>query len=85
MPLKSTIEKLNDYYERLDNRKAKRIKPKHIEKMIAKLKAKEAELDEAIEGICKPEKRERLRQKRSIVTDQIRRAEFLLDEIRKPS
>lgn len=83
MALKKTIGKLNDYFDRLKSKKAKRIKVKHVDKVIAKLEAKKADLGREIEAAKKPGRKERLKHKRKVVRTQIDRAEFLRREILK--
>lgn len=83
MALKKTVAKLNAYYERLEDKKAKKIKVKHVDQVLAKLKAKEAELDAALDAASKSSRKDRLKRKRKMVRDQIHRAEFLRTEIKK--
>jgi len=79
--LRKTSEKLNTYFDRLKRGKASKIKPSHVEKAIAKLKAKQALLNEELAEAVKPSKRERLRKKLGTVQAQIERGEWLLAQI----
>lgn len=81
MAFRKYAEKLDNYFQRLADGKAKKIKPSHVEKVIAKLKSKEAELVGQLEQTNKPDKKERLDRKLLIAREHIARAELLLDEI----
>lgn len=83
MALKKTVTKLNEYFDRLKAKEAKRIKVKHVEMVIAKLEVKKAELDNKIDNTKKPERKDRLKRKRKVVREQIARAEYLRREIQK--
>ncbi|MDV7145359.1 hypothetical protein R3X27_21960 [Tropicimonas sp. TH_r6] len=83
MALKRTIAKLNDYQDRLKDKKAKQIKVKHVDKIISKLEAKKADLDKEFHEATKPSRKERLKRKRKVLRDQIEQAEFLRKEILK--
>ena len=61
MGLGKSIEKLDDYYDRLAQNKAGKIKPDHVEKVLAKLHDKEARLKAEISETEKLSKKERLR------------------------
>ena len=76
-----TAEKLEKYRERLSDGKAHKIKPKHVQKMIEKLKAKEADIEEDLKSVEKPEKRERLTTKLATIRHRIEEAEWLLGQI----
>ena len=81
MGLKEYSAKIDDYYDRLTQGKAKKIKPSHVEKVIAKLKAKKTQLRAEIAKATKPSKRERLERKVLIAKEHIKRAELLLENI----
>jgi uncharacterized protein YaiL (DUF2058 family) len=81
MGLTKIGEKLDSYFSRLEDRKAAKIKPAHVEKVIVKLRAKQALLKEEISDSKKPSTRERLESKLSSAEDQIQRAEWLLQKI----
>ena len=81
MGLKKTIEKLDSYFSRLEDGKATKIKPSHVEKVISKLRAKQALLQDEIDASEKQSQKERLERKLSIAVDQIKRAEWLLKKI----
>jgi translation initiation factor RLI1 len=82
MGLKKNTAKLDDYFERLKQKKVSKIKPEHVENVIEKLKSKERDLLDDIDTAHKAEKAERLRSKLSVVREQLRRGEWLLHEIR---
>ena len=79
--MSKTAEKLEMYRERLADGKAHEIKPKHVRKMIHKLKAKEADMEEELRTVSKPEKRERLNKKLATIRHRIEQAEWLLGQI----
>lgn len=81
MGLEKTIGKLDKYFRRLEDGKAKKIKVSHVEKAIQKLKAKEKLLHEELAEATKGEKKDRIEKKLSTVNEQIGRAEWLLDNI----
>lgn len=81
MPLKKAIEKLKEYYGRLEAGKTKKIKSGHVEKVIKKLKAYEGNLLEEIKDTAKTSKKKRLKQKLETTRKQIERARWLLDKI----
>ncbi len=83
MGLRKNTEKLDDYYGRLKDKKADRIKAAHVEKVMRKLRKKEVEILEDLETVAKPSKEERLKGKLKVVRDQIARADWLLTEIGK--
>ncbi|SDL11524.1 hypothetical protein [Aliiruegeria lutimaris] len=85
MALKKTIARLNEYRDRLKNKEVDQIKVGHVEKIIAKLEAKDAELLQRLEEAKKPEKKERLKAKQKIVRNQIARARWLRKQIKKSS
>lgn len=81
MGLEGSVEKLDKYYARLEKGKARKIKPDHVEKVIGKLHAKEAELLAEIEETRKTSKLERLQRKLEVLREQQRRAQWLLETI----
>jgi predicted ribosome quality control (RQC) complex YloA/Tae2 family protein len=82
MGLKKSTAKLDDYFERLEQNKAAKITPEHVEKVLEKLRAKERDLLYDLETAHKVDKAERLRSKLNVVREQLRRGEWLLEEIR---
>jgi len=84
MGLAKIGEKLDKYFSRLEDGKAAKIKPSHVEKVIAKLRAKKSLLQQDINTAAKPSQKERLERKLSVAEDQIARAEWLLDKIGEP-
>lgn len=81
MGLKKLSAKLTDYKKRLDDGKAKPIKANHVEKVLRKLRHKEAELMERAADTKNPDKLERLTRKQAVAREQISRAEWLLDNL----
>lgn len=81
MDLESSVEKLDKYYARLDKGKVRKIKPDHVEKVIGKLKTKEAELIAEIEETRKESRVERLQHKLEVLREQQKRAQWLLGQI----
>lgn len=81
MGLKKLIEKVADYNERLQRGKASKIKPSDVQKVLTKLHKKKDELEVEITSSKRADKTERLKTKLGIVTEQIKRAEWLVAEI----
>lgn len=81
MGLKKLTEKIADYNERFDRGKASKIKPSHVEKVLAKLRSKSDDLEADIASATSLEKKARLKKKLGVATAQIERAEWLLKEI----
>ncbi|SHG78141.1 hypothetical protein [Marivita hallyeonensis] len=81
MGLKKLAAKVVDYNERLEGGKASKIKPRHVAKVLEKLRAKEAELEAEIASTTSPEKTARLEGKLGVARTHIERAEWLLNEI----
>ena len=75
------IDKLNDYFARLDAGKVEKIKTDHVEKVIHKLQAKKAELEEELAEAESERKKDRITNKIGTATEQIERAEWLLGQI----
>jgi uncharacterized protein YaiL (DUF2058 family) len=81
MGLKKIAEKLDTYYKRLELGKAAKIQSGHVEKVIAKLQAKQEQLKTELSETEKPSKKQRLEGKLATVEEQITRSEWLLREI----
>lgn len=81
MGLGKSIEKLDAYYVRLNEGKAKKIKPSHVEKVAKKLQAKEVALLAELEDAETDEKRERLARKLDLVREQQSRAKWLAEQL----
>ncbi|AXI41038.1 hypothetical protein [Sulfitobacter sp. SK011] len=81
MGLEKIGEKLDRYFNRLEQGKAAKIKPNHVEKVISKLRAKQKLLQEELGSAEKPSKKTRLESKLATVSEQIERAEWLLEKI----
>lgn len=79
--IKKSIGKLDAYYDRLKDDKAKRIKPSHVEKVLGKLAAKEQALLEDLETTQKDSKKKRLKGKLEVVREQIKRGKWLLKSV----
>ncbi len=83
MALKKSIEKLDTYFGRLASKKVEKIEPSHVEKVLAKLRAKEASLLDELNQAQKESKKERLKSKLKVAREQIGRGEWLMEEISK--
>jgi uncharacterized protein HemX len=83
MALKNTTEKLNEYQERLKQKKAKPINRKHVEKAIDKLRSKHADLKAELKAAKKPSKQDRIKAKLKVVEELQSRADWLLKKIDK--
>ncbi len=81
MGLKKLAAKLSEYNERLEQGKAHKIKAVHVEKIISKLRGKASDLESEITSTKNDDKRARLKQKLQTATEQVRRAEWMLDKI----
>lgn len=81
MSIKETAEKLRKYKERLRSGKADKIQPKHVEKVLAKLVAKEAELARELSETSKESKRKRLEHKLETVNELIEKARWLTAQV----
>ncbi len=81
MGLKKLAAKVVDYNERLEQGKAKKIKPNHVGKVLEKLRKKSLELEAEIASETRPDKKSRLERKLKIAQEHVSRAEWLLDEI----
>lgn len=82
MGLKKLAAKVADYNERFERGKASKIKPSHVEKVLAKLRKKSAELSADLISAKSAEKKGRLEKKLEVAATQIDRAEWLLEEIK---
>lgn len=81
MGLESAMEKLDKYFKRLEEGKARKIKPDHIDKVIRKLETKERHLEADLAETEKPDKKHRLTKKLALVREQKKRAQWLKTEI----
>lgn len=81
MALSEAIEKLKKYYKRFELGKTNKIKPRHVQKVLDKLSAKEVSLLEEIAEAKKPSKKKRLEEKLRTTRKQSDRARWLLEEI----
>ena len=81
MPLSRIIEKLNKYTDRLMRGKDSKIKASHVEKVMAKLERREANLLEQIADEDNPERRTRLNKRLRVNRKQAERARWLLKQL----
>ena len=82
MGLKKLAAKVAEYNERLEHGKAYEIKPSHVERVLEKLHRKLADLEEELVNTKKADKKARLTKKLNITREHIKRAEWLLQEIK---
>jgi predicted nucleic acid-binding Zn-ribbon protein len=81
MGLKKLAGKLADYQERLEAGKARTIEPAHVEKVLDKLRRKEADLLYRIAAETDGEERADLERKLGVAREHVSRAEWLLAEL----
>ncbi len=81
MGLESTIEKLDKYYGRLEQGKARKIEPSHVDKILAKLETKARSLQDELAVTTKKSRKQRLTLKLELVREQQARARWLKDNI----
>ncbi len=81
MGLKKLAAKVEEYKERLESGKASKIKPKHVEKVLDKLRRKSADLEAEMARATSDEERARLERKMRVARTHTERAEWLLKEI----
>ena len=81
MGVKKLAAKVADYDDRLQNGKAKKIKPDHVRKVLRKLRDKEAELAVQSAETKDSKKLDRVNRKLDIAREHIVRAEWLLDHV----
>lgn len=81
MGLESAVEKLDKYYGRLEQGKAQKIKPSHVDKILSKLEKKARLLQDEFDAASKPSKRDRLALKLDMVREQQARARWLKDKV----
>lgn len=81
MKLSRSIEKLAEYYERFRKGKVEKIKLKHVDRVLAKLRSKKTALKEDLKDAKKKEKRKRMTSKLSVIQIQIDRGEWLRTRI----
>lgn len=81
MVAKKSIGKLNAYFDRLKADKADKIKPSHVDKVIAKLTSKKQALEKELREASKDAKKDRLKGKLAVVEEQLKRGAWLKDNI----
>ncbi|SFU04794.1 hypothetical protein [Sedimentitalea nanhaiensis] len=81
MGLNKLAAKVVEYNERLESGKASKIKPNHVEKVLAKLKKKTDELEAEIASAHSADKKARLEKKLGVARTHVERAEWLLNEL----
>lgn len=81
MAFRKIIEKLNAYYDRLEEGKTKKIKASHVRQVIAKLVAKQKQIVDELARTDKTSKKERLARKLLIAEEHLKRAEWLAQKI----
>ncbi len=81
MGLRKLAGKLADYQKRLEAGKARTIEPEHVEKVLDKLRRKEAELLARIATEADPDERADLERKLRVAREHIERANWQLSEL----
>jgi hypothetical protein len=81
MGLRKLAEKVADYQQRLEAGKARTIEPQHVEKVLDKLRRKEADLLARIATETDLDERTDLDSKLRVAREHISRAEWLLAEL----
>ena len=81
MGMKKLAAKMSEYNERLESGKVRKIKPRHVENVLKKLRKKSVELEEEIGTAASSDKKARLEKKLGIARAHIERGEWLLKEI----
>jgi hypothetical protein len=81
MGLRKLAERLADYQKRLEAGKARTIEPEHVEKVLDKLRRKEAELLARTVAEADPDERAELDRKLRVAREHIERAKWLLSEV----
>lgn len=81
MGFRKIVEKLNAYYDRLEEGKTKKIKPSHVKRVIEKLVLKQKQIAQELARTDKASKRERLARKLLIAEEHLKRAEWLVHKI----
>jgi hypothetical protein len=81
MGLRKLAEKVADYQQRLEAGKARTIEPQHVEKVLDKLRRKEADLLARIATETDLDERADLDSKLRVAREHITRAEWLLAEL----
>jgi hypothetical protein len=81
MGLKKLAAKVAAYKERVEAGTASKIEPKHVEKVLAKLRKNETKLARKLEAARTAEDREQSARKLEVAREQIARAQWLLDMV----
>lgn len=81
MGLTKLAQKVADYQQRLEAGKASTIEPRHVEKVLDKLRRKEAELLARIASETERDERVDLDRKLRVAREHMTRAEWLLAEV----
>jgi len=81
MGLKKLAAKVAEYQKRLEAGKAQKIEPEHVEKVLDKLRRKEADLLSRMATETDADERAELDRKLRVAREHISRAEWLIGEI----
>lgn len=81
MGLKKLAAKVSEYNARLEDGKARKIKPDHVREIREKLTRKVADLEEEIARTESPDKKARLARKLDVAKEHLGRADWLLKEL----
>ncbi len=81
MGLKKLAAKLAEYQDRVEAGKARKIEPKHVRKVLDKLRRKESELVDDLADVSGDRDRDDLERQLHVARQHIDRAEWLLKEV----
>jgi len=84
MGLKKSTKRLNDYYGRLAEGKAKKIKAGDVAKVASKLTARREQIIEELKSTDNEARKESLARKLLIAEEQLKRAQWLAAELDSP-
>ncbi|WP_193142185.1 MULTISPECIES: hypothetical protein [unclassified Meridianimarinicoccus] len=81
MGLKKLAGRVEAYRDRVKQGKADKIKPQHVERVLDRLRRKEADLKDKLDHAHGSRDKDRLKRKLRVARKHIERAEWLLKEV----
>lgn len=81
MGIRKLAEKVADYQKRLESGRASKISASDVDKVLEKLRRRQAELEDELARTAKDGKKERLEHKIAIAREHIARAEWLQERL----